>query len=146
MFKVRFHLGAGEHYKHWQIRTPRKGQADLVEYEDPSKVQLELVKCTLRSKTSVAKKVLKSQVRDVCGWVECEHVITNYLDIMTVQDLPRVTYDPKLNPYWKIEGDSDNYEMVMVGDLITSGNRLYVLKFNTKAMPTKREGQTNDNF
>ena len=146
MFKVRFHLGAGEHYKHWQIRTPRKGQSDLVEYEDPSKVQLELVKCTLRSKTSVAKKVLKSQVRDVCGWVECEHVITNYLDIMTVQDLPRVTYDPKLNPYWKIEGDSDNYEMVMVGDLITSGNRLYILQFNTKAMPTKREGQTNDNF
>ena len=36
-------------------------------------------------------------------------------------------YDPKINPYWKIEGDSDNYEMVMVGDLITSGNRLYIL-------------------
>ena len=111
MFKVRFHLGAGEHYKHWQIRTPRKGQSDLVEYEDPSKVQLELVKCTLRSKTGVAKKVLSSQVRDVCGWVDCKHIITTYLD-----------------------------PMVMVGDLITSGNRLYILKFNTKAMPTKREG------
>ena len=128
MYKVRFHLGAGEHYKHWQIRTPRKGQADLVEYEDPSKVQLELVKCTLRSKTSVAKKVLKSQVRDVCGWVECEHVITNYLDIISVQDLPRVTYDPKLNPYWKIEGDSDNYETMLVAELVTSGNKLYILK------------------
>ena len=128
MFKVRFHLGAGEHYKHWQIRTPRKGQSDLVEYEDPSKVQLELVKCTLRSKTGVAKKVLSSQVRDVCGWVECKHIITTYLDPITVEGLSRVTYDPKINPYWKIEGDSDNYETKRVGDLITSGKRLYILK------------------
>jgi len=128
MFKVRFHLGAGEHYKHWQIRTTCKGKPDRVEYEDPAKVQLELVTCTLRSKTGVAKKVLASQVRDVCGWVECEHVITNYLDIISVQDLPRVTYDPKLNPYWKIEGDSDNYETMMVSELVTSGNKLYILK------------------
>ena len=140
MFKVRFHVAEGEHYKHWQIRTPIKGQKDLVEYADPSEVQLELVKCTLRSRPGVAKKVFKSQVRDVCGWVECEHVITTYLDPMTVEGLSRVTYDPKINPYWKIEGDSDNYEMLMVGDLITSGKRLYILKFNTKAMPTKREG------
>ncbi len=128
MYKVRFHLGAGEHYKHWQIRTVCKGKPDRVEYEDPSKVQLELVNCTLRSKTGVAKKVLASQVRDVCGWVECEHVITNYLDIISVQDLPRVTYDPKLNPYWKIEGDSDNYETMLVAELVTSGNKLYILK------------------
>ena len=128
MFKVRFHLGAGEHYKHWQIRTPRKGQSDLVEYEDPSKVQLELVKCTLRSKTGVAKKVLSSQVRDVCGWVECKHIITTYLDPITVEGLSRVTYDPKINPYWKIEGDSDNYETMLVAELVTSGNRLHILK------------------
>ena len=145
MFKVRFHVAEGEHYKHWQIRTVCKGKPDRIEYENPAEVQLELVGCTLRTKIGVAKKVFKSQVRDVCGWVECEHVITTYLDPITVEGLSRVTYDPKINPYWKIEGDSDNYEMVMVGDLITSGNRLYILKFNTKAMPTKREGQTNDN-
>ena len=145
MFKVRFHVAEGEHYKHWQIRTVCKGKPDRIEYENPAEVQLELVGCTLRTKIGVAKKVFKSQVRDVCGWVECEHVITTYLDPITVEGLSRVTYDPKINPYWKIEGDSDNYEMVMVGDLITSGNRLYILKFNTKAMPTKREGQTNYN-
>ena len=128
MFKVRFHVAEGEHYKHWQIRTPIKGQKDLVEYADPSEVQLELVGCTLRTKIGVAKKVFKSQVRDVCGWVECEHVITTYLDPITVEGLSRVTYDPKINPYWKIEGDSDNYETKRVGDLITSGKRLYILK------------------
>ena len=146
MFKVRFHVAEGEHYKHWQIRTVCKGKPDRIEYENPAEVQLELVGCTLRTKIGVAKKVFKSQVRDVCGWVECEHVITTYLDPITVEGLSRVTYDPKINPYWKIEGDSDNYEMLMVGDLITSGKRLYILKFNTKAMPTKREAQTNDNF
>ena len=132
MYKVRFHLGAGEHYKHWQIRTTCKGKPDRVEYENPAEVQLELVDCTLRSQTGKAKKVFKSQVRDVCGWVECEHIITTYLKYtdapITVKALPRVTYDPKLNPYWKIEGDSDNYETMMVSELVTSGNKLYILK------------------
>lgn len=132
MFKVRFHLGAGIHYKHWQIRTVCKGKPDRIEYENPAEVQLELVDCTLRSKTSVAKKVYSKQVRDVCGWVECEHVITTYLKYtdapITVQELPRVTYDPKINPYWKIEGDSDNYETMLVAELVTSGNRLHILK------------------
>ena len=134
MFKVRFHLGAGEHYKHWQIRTPRKGQTDLVEYEDPSKVQLELVNCTLRNKTSVAKKVLSSQVRDVCGWVECTHIITTYIDPITVEGLSRVTYDPKINLHWKVEQYSYEYDKVVIGDLITSGNRLYLLKLNTRTV------------
>ena len=134
MFKVRFHLGAGEHYKHWQIRTPRKGQTDLVEYEDPAKVQLELVNCTLRNKTSVAKKVLSSQVRDVCGWVECQHVITTYVDPITVEGLSRVTYDPKIDLYWKVEQYSYEYDKVVIGDLITSGNRLYLLKLNTRTV------------
>ena len=128
MFKVRFHVAEGEHYKHWQIRTVCKGKPDRIEYENPAEVQLELVGCTLRTKIGVAKKVFKSQVRDVCGWVECEHVITTYLDPITVEGLSRVTYDPKINPYWKIEGDSDNYETKRVGDLITSGKRLYILK------------------
>jgi len=134
MYKVRFHLGAGEHYKHWQIRTPRKGQTDLVEYEDPAKVQLELVNCTLRNKTSVAKKVLSSQVRDVCGWVECQHVITTYVDPITVEGLSRVTYDPKINLHWKVEQYSYEYDKVVIGDLITSGNRLYLLKLNTRTV------------
>ena len=68
----------------------------------------------------------------MCGWVECEHVITTYLKYtdapITVQALPRVTYDPKINPYWKIEGDSDNYETMLVAELVTSGNRLHILK------------------
>ena len=132
MFKVRFHLSDGAHYKHWQIRTVCKGKPDRIEYENPAEVQLELVGCTLRTKIGVAKKVFKSQVRDVCGWVECEHVITTYLKYtdapITVQALPRVTYDPKINPYWKIEGDSDNYETMLVAELVTSGNRLHILK------------------
>lgn len=132
MFKVRFHVADGKHYKHWQIRTVCKGKPDRIEYENPAEVQLELVGCTLRSQTGKAKKVFKSQVRDVCGWVECEHIITTYLKYtdapITVQALPRVTYDPKINPYWKIEGDSDNYETMLVAELVTSGNRLHILK------------------
>ena len=126
MYKVRFHLGAGVHFKHWQIRTVVKGQRDKVEYFNPEIVQLELVDCTLRSNTRIAKKVLKEQVRDVCGWVECQS-FTQEANI-SVQELPRVVYDPKINPYWKIDGDSDNYEMIRVNTVVSDGKRLYILK------------------
>ena len=126
MYKVRFHLGAGVHFKHWQIRTVVKGQRDKVEYFNPEIVQLELVDCTLRSNTRIAKKVLKEQVRDVCGWVECQS-FTQEANI-SVQELPRVVYDPKINPYWKIDGDSDNYEMIRVNTVVSGGKRLYILK------------------
>lgn len=126
MYKVRFHLGAGVHFKHWQIRTVVKGQRDKVEYFNPEIVQLELVDCTLRSNTRIAKKVLKEQVRDVCGWVECQH-FTHEANI-SVQELPKVIYDPKINPYWKIDGDSDNYEMIRVNTVVSGGKRLYILK------------------
>ena len=126
MYKVRFHLGAGVHFKHLQIRTVVKGQRDKVEYFNPEIVQLELVDCTLRSNTRIAKKVLKEQVRDVCGWVECQS-FTQEANI-SVQELPRVVYDPKINPYWKIDGDSDNYEMIRVNTVVSGGKRLYILK------------------
>ncbi len=126
MYKVRFHLGAGVHFKHWQIRTVVKGQRDKVEYFNPEIVQLELVDCTLRSNTRIAKKVLKEQVRDVCGWVECQS-FTHEANI-SVQELPEVVYDPKINPYWKIDGDSDNYEMIRVNTVVSGGKRLYILK------------------
>ena len=126
MYKVRFHLGAGVHFKHWQIRTVVKGQRDKVEYFNPEIVQLELVDCTLRSNTRIAKKVLKEQVRDVCGWVECQS-FTQEANI-SVQELPKVIYDPKINPYWKIDGDSDNYEMIRVNTVVSGGKRLYILK------------------
>ena len=126
MYKVRFHLGAGVHFKHWQIRMVVKGQRDKVEYFNPEIVQLELVDCTLRSNTRIAKKVLKEQVRDVCGWVECQR-FTQEANI-SVQELPRVVYDPKINPYWKIDGDSDNYEMIRVNTVVSGGKRLYILK------------------
>ena len=130
MFKVRFHLSDGAHYKHWQIRTLIKGQKDLVEYADPSQVQLELVTCVLKNNRKRAEKVLADQVRDVCGWVLCQHVIFSFLpkDFTPVDNLDRIVYDPKINPYWKMENSDDNYDLVRIDTIVTSGNRMFILK------------------
>lgn len=131
MFKVRFHLGAGIHYKHWQIRTVcHDGGPDIVEYADPSQIQLELVTCVLKNNRKVAEKVLADQVRDVCGWVQCQHVIFSFSpkDFTPVDNLDRIVYDPKINPYWKMENSDDNYDLVRIDTIVTSGNRMFILK------------------
>ena len=89
----------------------------------------------------------------MCGWVECQSFTifafgwkTEFLGEnygpqrfghmmpapqeanISVQELPKVIYDPKINPYWKIDGDSDNYEMIRVNTVVSDGKRLYILK------------------
>jgi len=127
MYKVRFHLGAGKHYKHWQIRSENS-----VSYYTPAEVQLALEGCVLKRNKRKAGKVYASQVRDVCGWVECEKVsveqMTFIYEPVSVEGLARITYDPKINPYWKVEGDSDNYDMLRVQNVVSNGNKLYINK------------------
>ena len=125
MYKVRFHLGAGKHFKHWQIRSECG-----VSYYWPIEVQLFLFNCVLKSNKKKAYKVYAEQVRDVCGWVECDNVkvedMTFAYEPITVEGLPRITYDPKVTPYWKVEGDSDNYEMLRVQRVVSNGNKLFM--------------------
>lgn len=125
MYKVRFHLGAGKHFKHWQIRSECG-----VSYYWPIEVQLFLFGCVLKSNKKKAYKVYAEQVRDVCGWVEAETIrveaMTFAYEPIPVEGLPRISYDPKVTPYWKVEGDSDNYEMLRVQRVVSNGNKLFM--------------------
>ncbi len=121
MYKVRFHLGAGKHFRHWQVRQPGG-----VEYFNPAEVQLVLVNCRLRSNLRAAKKVQERQVRGVCGWLECEDFAC-MLNRLPIQGLKRACYDPKVDPFWRIEGDPTPHVGLRVGSMVSEAARLYVL-------------------
>jgi hypothetical protein len=120
MLKVRFHLGAGENYKHWQIRNIL---TNSVEYHDPNKVQLFLSECTLKNEYKKAEKVFAEQKRDVCGWVYCENVEVSY-DFVKPSGR-RLFYDPKISPYWQYKDDPSNLDGMEFENLITFGHHIF---------------------
>ena len=122
MYKVRFHLGAGKNFRHWQIRHPGG-----VEYFNPAEVQLVLVNCRLRSNLRAAKRVQERQVRAVCGWVECEWFTSFDTASVAVHGLPRACYDPKVDPFWRIGGDPTPHDGLRLASLVSNGSGLHVL-------------------
>jgi hypothetical protein len=121
MLKVRFHLGAGENYKHWQIRNII---TNSVEYHDPNKVQLLLMGCTLKNESKTAEKVFAKQKRDVCGWVQCKNVEVSYNFVKPSGH--RLFYDPKISPYWQYKDDPSNLDGMGFENLITLGHHIFI--------------------
>jgi hypothetical protein len=127
MYRVRFHLQSGKHYKHWQICQMNGSRRVKETYYDPSAIQLELVECKLVNKAKIARKVHAEGVRDVAGWVECLEV---KISENPVDGLERLFYNPILDPNWRRDGDNgefewDNYKFDI---LISYGKQLYVLE------------------
>lgn len=117
MYRVRFHLGAGLHHRHWQVKGP-----DGVEYHDPENSSLILRNCTLRNRRGVAERVMKSQKRDVCGHVLCESV--ERLEGVQEPAGSVVHFDPKVAPYWTVEGSEGPQDGLKIPLLVSSGRRL----------------------
>jgi hypothetical protein len=128
MYKIRFHLGRGPNYLHWQVRNN-----DTVKYYDPKLYQLELGNCKLISKINTAQKVFDAGVKNVCGWVECEkYWVLNterHISIPT-DNLERLFYNPIKDIHWR--RSSDNGEFIWdhsrFASLITGQNRIYILE------------------
>ena len=130
MYSVRFHLGRGPHYKHWQIRDlSDKSSAPM--FLDPSEFQLHLHNCKLVCNENKAKSVFSSGVKDVCGWIRCDSF--GVVDVChfapdSVQGLHRVSFNPIVDTEWRIEGYDGSFNNQEVGELVTSGSRVYLLE------------------
>ncbi|NDD85586.1 hypothetical protein EB118_17745 [bacterium] len=125
MFDVRFHLGAGEHYKHWQVKSK-----DEVLYYNPKQYYFMLHNCTLKNKRGTAEKVFSTQKRDVCGFVRCEDwelfEYTSHYN-MNYEYGGELLYDPKIAPFWRMENSQDSYDNTTYKRLITFGRRIFIL-------------------
>lgn len=119
MYRVRFHLGAGPNFKHWQVRTK-----DTVQYHDPQETSLVMLGCLLVNEKSTAEKVHEKQKRDVCGWVLCERLEVN--PQIHEEKGEMLLYDPKILPNWTWDGQ--NMDGTRWDKLMTDGKRVYTTK------------------
>lgn len=127
-YEVRFHLGRGENYLHWQVKA-MCGRKKLQEfYYNPAQYQLEMLGCRLVNKVNKAKKVHAAGRKDVAGWVECDTLMIN--NEIGVDNLEKLYYNPIKDIRWRRESDCgeftwDDYEF---DTLITNSKQVYVLE------------------
>jgi hypothetical protein len=127
-YKVRFHLGRGQHYLHWQVKTKNS-----VTYYDPKLYQLELGNCKLISRQTAARKVFDAGVKNVCGWIECENYWVLNMDRhipVPVDNLERLYYNPIIDPNWRRQSDNGEFiwDNSRFASLVTYGSSVYVLE------------------
>ena len=134
MYEVRFHLGRGRHYMHWQVKEMQGRRKVWEYYIDPDVYQVEMVGCKLINKVNKAKKVNKAGVKDVSGWVQCdrvEYILKN--KGLPVDNLERLFYNPIRDVHWR--RDSDDGEFAWDGSeyatLITNHKQVYILEERT---------------
>lgn len=114
--KVRFNLGAGKHYMHWQV-TSDDGS---VEYYDPSEISLTIPQGKLINRPATARRIYDGAHKSVCAWIECDKVIATSSKPNTGK---RVSYNPRVAPNWLLEGENVDGR---VFNLHTVGNAVYV--------------------
>lgn len=117
-YQVRFHLGAGKNYQHWQVKSLAG-----VQYHDPSKVSLTMLDCQLRNQPGVAKRIHGGGNKSVCAWIDCNDVIVGYRD--KKPGGREVFYNPKVAPNWR-DSAGKNVDGLRLESLVTSGRRVSV--------------------
>jgi hypothetical protein len=131
MFKVRFHLAAGEHFMHWQVTNKATGE---VTYYDPAVTSLELFNATLRNQSGTARKIHQGANKSVCAWIDCTSVLVVRANREIVQACeealnklgsPCVRYNPKVAPNW-IDDAGNNIDRAKFSQLSTIGRRVKV--------------------
>ena len=127
-YEIRFHLGKGPNYGHWQVKA-MCGRKRLQEfYYDPFYYQIEMVDCKLVNKVNKAKKVNAAGVKDVAGWVECKDILIN--NEIGVDNLEKLHYNPIRDVHWRRESDSGEFawDDSEYSTLITNNKQVYVLE------------------
>ena len=116
MYKVRFHLGRGNNFGHWQITgavSPHdKIPKSIPFYCDPDNVCLHMFNSKLVNHVATATKINCGANKSVCSWIECENLLIHrkdsehsreafqHINSVVVNTYPELFYNPKKVPYW----------------------------------------------
>lgn len=124
-YKVRFHLGQGQHFMHWQVTNLATKK---VTYYDPNRFQLNMGGCTLKNQSSTAKKIHDGAHKTVCAWIIAETV----RPIVILQQDPKLvriardmqtSYNPRVAPHWT-DQDGNNIDNMTFRTIMTYGREL----------------------
>lgn len=126
-FRVRFHLGKGPNFMHWQITDKKSGMAR--EYYDPDKVEIVMYKAKLGNQPSAARKIFEGADKTVCAWVDCDAIDINYkkspnFQPLDTESLTQYKYNPRKNPHWFTDTDF-NLDNETFLKLTTKHNKIY---------------------
>jgi len=129
MYKVRFHLKTGKHFKHWQVTEL---STKSISYYDPDKFNLTLLNVKLINKPSVANKIYTGGHKTVCAWCLCESVTVTRVDHLKTLEgclggLNEVMYNPRVAPNW-VNNSGGNIDGSFYSELVSIGNKLYITK------------------
>jgi hypothetical protein len=113
--KVRFNLGRGKNYMKWKVEYPNK----VVEYLNPTEVQLVMKNCQLRNHKGVANKIFNGANKTVCAWVLCEQIEIVTKDFKHYDILSRkLKYNPRVKPNWLLNEEIvDNHYFFDIGSV-----------------------------
>jgi len=119
--KVRFHLGQGPHYQHWQI-THADGSK---EYHHPETTQLRLSVCRLHNQPSTARRIHEGANKTVCAWISCQKVeVLPLLTPPSASDFSEsIAYNPRVAPHWRHHGQ--NADGRHYAELHTAGRAVF---------------------
>ena len=137
-YKVRFHLGKGENFRHWQIIKPN-GEREFVNPHSDQEFQVKMFNCRLVNRTKTAKKIYDGECnKTVCSWIECSHVkivgiFSNLFNdgepsdsLYEIENSVELRYNPRKNPFWVHSATNSNADGENFHHLFTSGNKVYV--------------------
>lgn len=120
MHKVRFNLSRGVNYMKWKITYPD----GRVEYHTPDAIQITMQNCQLRNNRKTAEKIYAGENKSVCAWILCESLaISNPKQLENHTNLLR--YNPKVKPYWYIQGDDSSADNHYFNTLSTYGKQIH---------------------
>ena len=115
--RVRFHLGAGEHFKHWKITYPN-GDYQFI---NPEKQNMIFHDCKLRVQKKTAERIYAGGEKVVCAWIECDWV--QMLDLTSTGQ--PLSFNPRVTPHWVYGSQiADNF---VFSRIQTQGNKLIVI-------------------
>ena len=114
-YQVRFHLGKGPNFGHWQVKGPGG-----IQYHDPATTSLTMLDCQLRNQRGTAERIHGGEHKKVCAWVDCNEVL------VTGRQSPigvPVMFDPRVAPHWR-NRDGRNIDGTRPEVLRTEGRRV----------------------
>ena len=127
MYEVRFHLGRGNYYKHWQIKYYNGTKTPKIFYYNPEMVQLVMTNCELVNNLRIANRVKEKGVKDVCGWVKCSGLDVRFKNFRPLDNARGVWFNPIIDVHWRVENEVDSPADGRKFDtLFTLGKRVYI--------------------
>ena len=129
MYKIRFHLGRGDDFMKWQVKTLVSDGTDIVQYFEPEKYQLAMFDAKLKVQLGTSKKIHEGACKTVCAWVECDMVDVHYkkdpaFSEVDTKNLRKYKYNPKKNIHW-FTSKQDNVDNKQLVKMHTNSRALY---------------------